>query len=336
MPLQITPEELTTSKEKIIVIMHQHHLGDCVAFEPIIPWLRKHYSDYKLAWATCEKNLKVLIAHPLLDYILPIESMKEGIDLSLLFPINIKTITYDSYQHDEKILPNNLLLFPKNKLIKQNYYFWDGLLGYFSCKAGLPKLTVQPNFYISPETILPYSMPIIYVVFHTASMDKERDWIPEKWNELAIWFIRQNIAVIELGWIKTITLESDRYYDLTKIDLHQTALIIKGAKCFFGVDSGLAHIANALKVDGVCLLGKLNRHGTTYNHYVPYTGYYSRHHIVRASSNCLASQITVREVVNFYLKKNTLPLKIKENLLTFFISHIYNRFWRTWYYLKET
>ena len=334
-PRHIALEELLTYQEKIIVVMQQHRLGDCVAFEPVVPWLRQHYPSYKLAWAIREQYLEALIAHPMLDYILPATTMKQWVQRSQSFPGNIKTVAYDFWPQDGSKAPHNMLRPPSNMPNRQNYFFWDGLLGCYSFKAGLPKLNGQPNFYIAPGTALPCVLPDVYVAFHTSSQDISKDWMPEKWSALADWFIRQGIAVVELGWVKSVTADSGLYYDLTKLSLHQTALVLKGVKCFFGVDSGLAHIANALQVDGVCLLGALERHGTVYTRHVPYTGLYARHHILRAPGKKPASLLTVQQVTDFYQKKDTAIWRLKDAVSTFYTSKIYNFFWRVWYSLKE-
>jgi ADP-heptose:LPS heptosyltransferase len=104
---------------------------------------------------------------------------------------------------------------------------------------------------------------------------------------------RFGLRTIEVG--STSGFEHDcRYsYDLCgRLSWLETAEVVRRSKLFIGIDSGPAHIANAVSVRGVILMGRYRQ----FVSHIPYSGGYgdgSRGTIVRAPGP--ASEVTVDE-----------------------------------------
>ncbi|MCP6657752.1 hypothetical protein NL521_27855, partial [Klebsiella pneumoniae] len=79
-----------------------------------------------------------------------------------------------------------------------------------------------------------------------------------------------DIKVIEVGLQSDLgRSQSEHYIDLCgKLSLLETAEVIRGSKLFVGIDSGPAHIANAVGTYGIILLGQYR----AFNCYQPYSG----------------------------------------------------------------
>lgn len=106
-----------------------------------------------------------------------------------------------------------------------------------------------------------------------------KDWDPAEWAKLLPFLTAQGFHVAEFGLRRVMPPTADqRYHDMTgRRPLCDVAAAIRDADFFIGVDSGLAHMANALHVDGLVIMGQFGRWEDT----VPFSGFYSRGHIVR-------------------------------------------------------
>jgi ADP-heptose:LPS heptosyltransferase len=61
------------------------------------------------------------------------------------------------------------------------------------------------------------------------------------------------------------------------LSILETAEVIRRASLFIGVDSGPAHMANAMGTPGVVLLGRYE----AFDQYMPYTGRFAREEAAR-------------------------------------------------------
>jgi heptosyltransferase-3 len=90
--------------------------------------------------------------------------------------------------------------------------------------------------------------------------------------------------IIEIGTHCIINNESELYHNLcSKLSILQSAAVIKKAKLFIGIDSGPAHMANAVDTPGIVLLGEYFFGMKNFN---PYSGNYGsleNCHIIHSS-----------------------------------------------------
>ena len=81
------------------------------------------------------------------------------------------------------------------------------------------------------------------------------------------------MPILEVGAAPVITgFDGDVFRSLSgRLSLLETAEVIRRAVLFVGVDSGPAHLANAVGTAGVILLGRLGE----FQRYLPYSGGYA-------------------------------------------------------------
>jgi heptosyltransferase-3 len=116
------------------------------------------------------------------------------------------------------------------------------------------------------------NLPAKFVVVHTSSNESCRNWQAELWNNMAeVLFNRFGLTVIEVGQHAVLKDNHEKVVNLCKrLSLLETLEVIRQARLFVGIDSGPAHMANAVGTPGVILLGHYRR----FKRYCPYTGGY--------------------------------------------------------------
>jgi heptosyltransferase III len=98
-----------------------------------------------------------------------------------------------------------------------------------------------------------------YVVFHTRSGEAERDWRQDGFHYLAkrLWEERKMMSTFIGGREdkSTLDMEPDFIDFRGRLTLMETACLIRDADVFVGLDSGPAHLANAVGTPGVIISG---------------------------------------------------------------------------------
>ena len=261
----------------LIAIIMLEHIGDIIACEPVIGYAKRSRPDRPVAWVTLSKYAELLEAHPRLDYLLFADSLVDADRWACSLPENCWVINLHFHQRPCPVTGVMVRNSNNPAINKLNYYDHGSLLEVFSKCAGLPPLTDAPRFYMS-DKVAGQLPPTPYVVFHCQSNDTNRDWDPDKWRKLFEYFTERNIAVAEIGLTPVINSPHPLYFDLTAdLSLQQIAILIDSSYFFFGVDSGFAHMANALGKEGLIIMGAYGK----WNNHIPYTGLYSINHIVR-------------------------------------------------------
>jgi heptosyltransferase-3 len=171
----------------------------------------------------------------------------------------------------------------------ENYYLHGTLLQAMCKSAGVSVLDERPELRIPKESFseLPSGLAAgNYVVFHCRSEEAARNWNAEGWRSLAEALLNKGLTVVEIGHAPSGCLsQREGYLNLTgKTSIRGSAALIKQARLFIGIDSGPAHIANALETPGLILLGRYRIFGQ----YMPYTGAYAsgRGLILQHSEEC--------------------------------------------------
>jgi len=336
MPKIISREELKNLTETVTVVFRESSMGDIIACEPIVDVVRRMRPNNKVAWMIRPNFVDLLIAHPNIDYLVLTGDRNETIMFIRELPGNFWPVPLYMNFLDEPRKKKYGSFLHVNRMIDANSYtHWGPLVDMYCRTAFLPKTTRGPKFhFVNPDT--PY--PIHdrhghqvggYVVFHClASKDTPmgRNWTTEGWINLLDYFIGKQIHVVEVGLEPVITGGSGYYIDKTmEHSLQSVAKIIKGASYFVGVDSGFAHMANALEVDGVVLFGLLRNY---FRRHVFYAGQYRYNHILRAKGKREVKDIKAQQVIRFIENKNKAWHRILGYCEGFYNLHIYNRVMR--------
>jgi heptosyltransferase-3 len=112
-----------------------------------------------------------------------------------------------------------------------------------------------------------------YLVLHSESEEAARGWRPDGWRAMVDVVLTETPwRVVHVGaraapWLPA----SERVLDLAG-QTHVRALLATVAGCvlFAGIDSSVAHVANAYRRPGLILLGTYR----VFRRYLPYTGFY--------------------------------------------------------------
>ncbi|MDR1922002.1 MAG: glycosyltransferase family 9 protein [Candidatus Adiutrix sp.] len=297
----IKPEKLPVPAANLTAIMRLEHLGDIIACEPVIRYAQRLRPGAPLAWIGKEAYFEALRWHPALDFFIAAPSLAAGGRLAGKLKaagadvLNLHFNGQRCFDTGEHVLNDN-----DPDITWRNYFRFGPLLTAFCRSAGLPPLDEAPRFYIRPEAVAP---PVAgpYVVFHACSNDGRKDWLNSKWGELADFLFARGLSVAEIGFKAAAPRAGHALYnDLTgRRSLQSLARLMAGADFFFGVDSGFAHLANALGVDGLVIMGRL----ADFTEHLPYTGFYAEPgHIVRRPSEP-AARVRPAEVIEGYLKR---------------------------------
>ncbi len=265
------------TKKSITVIVLTQQFGDIVAGEPLSRQVRSaHPNDY-IFWIVKPIFRELLENNPNLDGIheefcphqrkLLIESGIFDKIYNLQFRNNSHCPTCNIYVENPEADIKNITI--------HNYYFQGNLLTVQQKIAGLPTEDLPPKLYISDQnvaTIDALKIPKNFVVIHCQSAQNSRNWDSTKWLAL-VSFITQNTdyQVVEVGLVSSLNSDLSKYINLCgKLSILETAELIKRAKLFVGVDSGPAHLANAVGTYGVIMIGKLEN----FTQHIPYSGDY--------------------------------------------------------------
>jgi ADP-heptose:LPS heptosyltransferase len=261
----------------LVVVSLVEHCGDIVACEPVARYLRTQYSKMHLVWVCTGKYVELLRYHPDINEVAQVTCLTSW--------LRVRGLKLAHRQIDLQI-NGRFCLTCRNPIVNrggqqqitvENYYDFGALLPAFCLAAGLPPLTESPQFHFPadmPQRTDSLNLPETFIVFHCRSNEVARDWDIEKWHSLKeLIAMKFGIPIVEVGLKSIFTEENDRtYFNLCgQLSLLETAAVIARSMLFVGVDSGPAHIANAVRCPGVILLGR-------YNHFanrMPFTGFFA-------------------------------------------------------------
>lgn len=262
----------------LVAIVLSEQMGDIIACEPVAREVRRLHPDAHIVWFVRQAYAELVKYHPAINDILIEKCPSER---TLLLETGLFDNVYNlhishrkcKYCPEDPINPTADAI----GLNFDNYYDRGDLLYIFSQAAGLPALTDDPQMYIPDavkQRIDNRALPDAPIVVHCQSSHTARDWPAENWTRLI-----QDLLdtypnpVIEVGLTPTVTLRHPRFLSLCgQLSLLETAEVIRRAFVFIGIDSGPAHMANALGTEGILLLGRL----FDFVDYLPYSGRYKR------------------------------------------------------------
>ncbi len=271
---------------KLVVIGLFEHIGDIIACEPVVPFLRNQYPEAAIGWLINGAFRELLEHHPQIDLVLPVANLRavqlfrDGRKVDHFFDLNL---------HQKKIhpyLPRYIKEEGDLSVTIDNYYHGGGLLESFSRGAGLSAIDGQPKMYL-PDPARAHAASLVggqlTCVIHPFANDIRRMWPAKAWETVVRSLLEKTgMTVIEVGANALLNVDHPRFRSLAgKLSLLESAAVIEKAGLYLGTDSGPAHMANAFGVRSVILLGPLGQ----FESYLPYSGYLKQHRhemIIRA------------------------------------------------------
>ena len=265
---------MTDTKRVLVGLLE--HMGDIVACEPVARYLKLGSAQTHLTWAVSSKYRELIDTNPFVDEVIALECLTDWMKLS-------RHSRYDQIfdlHANYKICQHCTIPLVKTTgnpfVIAYDWFDYGAILEAFCIGAGLPPLSAQPYLYLGRahrEAVDALNLPQDYCVIHRTSGLAEKEWTNSGWGELCA-YIQDvfKLAVVEVGAGGTLLPLGSGTIDLvSRLAILETAEVIRRARLFVGIDSGPAHLANAVRTAGVVLLGRLG----IFRQYMPFTGFYA-------------------------------------------------------------
>ena len=290
--------------ENAIVVILLERFGDIIACEPVIRYLKDKYPDKPVYWVSSVQYQDIFRYHPDVAGFMSVYS-KEQYQIwhsnlsssNMIINLHFHVRYYDIFDGDS-VENSNLAT-----ITDTNYFdYGQSLLEIFSKVAGIEHLNVTPKFYRRPsENQYKLDIEGQYIAIHTVSKEECKDWTKDKWEELIKFLIQDGYKIVEVGSSSIGIKNIDGLINKIDLSIQDTADIIARASCLICVDSGLAHLANALNIKGIILQGKYKQ----WEKYSIFSGNYQKginSKIIYAQKGFLVKDIPVAEVYNTVVK----------------------------------
>ena len=286
--LSLSVRRLLLRGRPIVAISLVEHMGDIVAAEPVARFARQQYPNAWIVWIVRRPYAEIVASYKAVDQVIAVRCLTEWL---LLWGAGAHDVAWDLHI-SERVCPFCNIGFEKpgtaGTVTSETYYSIGNLLTVNSLAAGIPILRDGPA--IEPGTNIARSvdnlqLPVRFVAFHARANEPDREWDDRKWEELVNWIVKEHdCAVVEVGSVPHIITSPDphRRSVCGSLAILETAEVIRRATLFIGIDSGPAHLANAVGTPGVILLGKYRN----FDAYTPYSGAYAdgtRADLIRAN-----------------------------------------------------
>ncbi len=256
-----------------LAILLVERLGDIVAASAVVALLREDLPGRELAWVGRGAYRDVALRVPGITTFLEVECYGELATLLdavadwRLIDLNLNGKTCGCCPGTWK---NRTGQAPANT---ENYYDFGPLAQAFAAAGGVAWRERAPGLMPSHGGGEESSRAEPYVVVHSESEEAARSWTAEGWRSVVQFLLRETaLRIVHVGarpapWL----LAGPRVRDLAgQTNPTELLALVERAALFIGIDSGLAHIANAYRRPGLVLLGRYR----VFASYLPYTGYY--------------------------------------------------------------
>jgi heptosyltransferase III len=262
--------------KKIVVISLVEHIGDIIANEPISREVRKNHSDSKVIWVARKPFKELLLYNPYIDYVIPVYCLTTWITIRENWRFEA---VYDLHFNGRSCNICHIPLIKENTndiVNHTNYFNYGGLLrsvclhNKIEISESTPRIYIPSKIVIRSEQFLPKEK---FIAISCSSNESVKDWDKNKWDQLVKVLINDyKYHVVEVGSISKLNVDSDCYHNLCgKLSILESSAVIRKARLFIGIDSGPAHMANAMGTPGIILLGEYYFGMKNYN---PYSGSY--------------------------------------------------------------
>ncbi|AFK05073.1 glycosyl transferase family 9 [Emticicia oligotrophica DSM 17448] len=295
-------------RKPFVAIALTQQFGDIVAGEPLSRQVRKKHPNSTIIWFVRPAFKELVQNNPNIDIIFEdiCANHRKKILGANIFD-TVYNLQFRNNSHCEicNVFVDNEVADKKGITI-ENYYFHGNLLEVQQKIAGIELIDETPILYFSNsevQKIDSLNLPTKFIVIHCQSAQNSRNWDASKWQQLINQLIEQyDIAIVEIGLSSELAIHSKNYINLCgKLSLLETAEVIKRARLYIGIDSGPAHLANAVGTYGIIMLGKL----ANFVNHIPYSGGYKsgKTATIIRNTNGPSSEIEISEVLEVIKSK---------------------------------
>ena len=284
------------NRGNIAIVILCEHIGDIITCEPVSSYLKQEKGK-KVVWIVRSSYKEVLSLFENVDLVL---------DVGCISECAIMTRFIKSYEvHNLHMDPRGcskygISLHNANKTyVFDNYFKYGSILETFSVVGNLPRLKKKPHLSLLPEDRFP-ELSIPFVAIQLDSNEGIKSWDTEKWQKLISSF--PNIQFVEIGLVSHLSqspnCNSTYCGHLSLVDI---AYLINKCSAFIGIDSSVAHYANALDKPSVIMLGQY----ANYMSYVPYSVWDDSFYIIHAKG--VVKDLSLEQIQEI-IKERIIPL----------------------------
>ena len=267
-------QQCSLGRRRTLSVGLVEHLGDIVAAEPVARAVRRDHPGASLRWVARAPYTTVPARFPGIDEVVTVGCLTEWM---LLRASGLTGETIDLHING-RYCPKCSIPITKGgeagRIGPDTYYRFGNLLRVQCLSAGLPAIEDGPVLEPGPDAERRadgLGLPERFVVIHCSSNEEARDWVVLKWRSLVDHItLRLGLDVVEVGTAaRVIAKNAGQERTLCgELTILETAELIRRSALFIGIDSGPAHLANAVGARGVILLG----HYRDFERYMPYSG----------------------------------------------------------------
>lgn len=261
----------------ILGVALAEHLGDIVAAEPVGRYLRKIQPTARIVWVVRPRYRELVEAFEAVDDVFEIGCVTEWIRIQESGPPFDQLFDLQLHGRTCPLCLVRLEREPdRRRATIENYYDVGNLLEVFCRAGGLPVLQDRPSLKPPPPAraaVEALDLPGAYVAVHGQSNQPIRDWTSRGWERLVHRVTSElRMDVVEIGGESVVRRAGTGHVDLTgRTTILESAEVLRRARAFVGIDSGPAHLANAVGAPAVLLLGRYR----SYESHMPYSGPWS-------------------------------------------------------------
>jgi heptosyltransferase-3 len=259
----------------LIAIALIEHMGDIAAAQPISSFVRNKHPNADIVWVTRAPFSELIQSFDAIDHVIQVVCITEW---ALLRTSQVFTTHYDLHVNHRTCPVCNIPISRKTgnpDIDTKNYFNYGNLLSIMCQNAGIPVLDNGPELRLSNEVknrVDGLSLPLEFIAIHALSNERIKDWTQNKWRELVNHLLdTPELSIVEVGLNAQVQSNSPRYINLCgHLSILESAEVLKRAVLFIGVDSGPAHLANAVDTPGIILKGSYR----AFDDYQCYSGGY--------------------------------------------------------------
>ena len=268
----------------IAIVILVKHIGDIITCEPVSTYL-KNTKGKKVVWIVEDSLKDILTMFTNVDLVVPVDCVTECVFLKRLLK------RYEV--HNLHFEPRYCSKYPftlHNEITTYNYKTYlnyGSILSTFSVVGGLPSLHEKPTLRLDDADRFP-EINYPFIALHLQANDRSREWEIKKWSKLVQSFPQYHF--VEIG-VKPLLNEvnCDSSY-CGKMSLVDIAYMVRKSSVFVGIESAVAHYANALDIPSLILIGSYNN----FEEYTPYSAWNDSFTMVRTKG--LAKNLSVEIV----------------------------------------
>ncbi len=269
-----------------ILIIRLSSIGDIVQALGVPRHLHRKFPKAEIHWVVRSDNESLVANNPYVTQVIPFvrsSGLRGWLSLSRKLSENGYTHVYDAHNNFRSRILCAFLRPPffirrSKERFKRLLLFWFKIQHFYEIKNGIDsyvepliswgihndkmgsEMTLSPEVQAKVRALLPNKENLIAIAPGTAWPKKT--WPVNKWSELLKLLLNnKNLHFLILGgpnddFCKDLLIDSKRIFSLQgKLSLIESAAAIGFCKTLVAGDTGLLHMAEALKKNVVCLWG---------------------------------------------------------------------------------